>query len=201
MGLVGGIVGSIASSVDPSNKRPDAAHPFIAPGPTDQRGPCPGLNTLANHGAFHCVTLYLTVGPNTDHEISGYISRDGIVTAGEVIQATSEGFNMAADLSGLLVLVAVAFTGNLATEKFSIGGEDSRTYSATGIGSKEAGRQFGLDGHSRCEGDISATREDFFLNNGLVVHRTRVLDKPGADALTIVTTTRASALVSLASQS
>lgn len=24
---------------------PDAAHPFIAPGPTDQRGPCPGLNT------------------------------------------------------------------------------------------------------------------------------------------------------------
>jgi hypothetical protein len=147
------------------------------------------------------VTLYLTVAPNTDHEISGYISRNGIVTAGEVIQATSEGFNMAADLSGLLVLVAVAFTGNLATEKFSIGGEDSRTYSATGIGSKEAGRQFGLDGHSRCEGDISATREDFFLNNGLVVHRTRVLDKRGADALTIVTTTRASALVSLASQS
>lgn len=28
----------------------DAAHPFIAPKPTDMRGPCPGLNTLANHG-------------------------------------------------------------------------------------------------------------------------------------------------------
>ena len=28
----------------------DPAHPFIAPGPNDQRGPCPGLNTLANHG-------------------------------------------------------------------------------------------------------------------------------------------------------
>ena len=28
----------------------DAAHPYIAPGPGDQRGPCPGLNTLANHG-------------------------------------------------------------------------------------------------------------------------------------------------------
>lgn len=26
------------------------AHPFIAPGKTDIRGPCPGLNTLANHG-------------------------------------------------------------------------------------------------------------------------------------------------------
>ena len=28
----------------------DAAHPFIAPGPNDLRGPCPGMNTLANHG-------------------------------------------------------------------------------------------------------------------------------------------------------
>jgi unspecific peroxygenase len=28
----------------------DAAHPFIAPTETDMRGPCPGLNTLANHG-------------------------------------------------------------------------------------------------------------------------------------------------------
>lgn len=25
----------------------DATHPYIAPKPTDQRGPCPGLNTLA----------------------------------------------------------------------------------------------------------------------------------------------------------
>lgn len=32
----------------------DAAHPFIAPTETDMRGPCPGLNTLANHG----VSLY-----------------------------------------------------------------------------------------------------------------------------------------------
>lgn len=29
------------------NKVPDEAHPFIAPGPTDQRGPCPGMNTYA----------------------------------------------------------------------------------------------------------------------------------------------------------
>ncbi len=26
------------------------AHAFIAPGPTDYRGPCPALNALANHG-------------------------------------------------------------------------------------------------------------------------------------------------------
>jgi hypothetical protein len=28
----------------------DAAHPFIAAGANDIRGPCPALNTLANHG-------------------------------------------------------------------------------------------------------------------------------------------------------
>ena len=26
------------------------AHAFVAPGPNDQRGPCPGLNAMANHG-------------------------------------------------------------------------------------------------------------------------------------------------------
>jgi hypothetical protein len=37
--LVNGLVGGVAAIVDPANKRPDAAHPFVAPGPTDQRGP------------------------------------------------------------------------------------------------------------------------------------------------------------------
>ena len=27
----------------------DTAHAFEAPGPNDIRGPCPGLNALANH--------------------------------------------------------------------------------------------------------------------------------------------------------
>ncbi|GAA6036391.1 hypothetical protein JCM8097_001698 [Rhodosporidiobolus ruineniae] len=143
--LVNGLSGALATGVKESDRRPDADHPFQAPGPTDQRGPCPGLNTLANHG---------------------YISRTGIVTGSEVIKGTSEGFNMAADLSGVLVLIAVAFGGNLATSTFSIGGEDERTYSESGLGSKALGRQFGLDGHSRCEGDASATRADFFLNGG-----------------------------------
>lgn len=30
--------------------RPGSAHQFIAPGPNDKRGPCPGLNAAANHG-------------------------------------------------------------------------------------------------------------------------------------------------------
>jgi hypothetical protein len=28
----------------------DAHHPYRAPGPGDTRGPCPAMNTLANHG-------------------------------------------------------------------------------------------------------------------------------------------------------
>lgn len=31
--------------VDGLTQIPDDDHPFMAPGPTDQRGPCPGLNT------------------------------------------------------------------------------------------------------------------------------------------------------------
>ena len=30
--------------------RPGTTHQFIAPGPNDKRGPCPGLNAAANHG-------------------------------------------------------------------------------------------------------------------------------------------------------
>lgn len=30
--------------------RPGTIHQFIAPGPNDERGPCPGLDAAANHG-------------------------------------------------------------------------------------------------------------------------------------------------------
>lgn len=65
-----------------------------------QRGVCPGLNALANHG---------------------YLPRNGIVTAQQVIQATSEVFNMGEDLSALLCFIAVTYGGNLETQTFSSG--------------------------------------------------------------------------------
>lgn len=105
----------------------------------------PGLNLLANHG---------------------YLPRNGIATVGQTIEAASEGFNMEPDLSGLLAIVAIAFSGNTETETYSIGGEDDRTYSASGPGSKAAGPQYGLDDHSKCEGDVSGTRADYYLANG-----------------------------------
>lgn len=45
-------------------------HAFVAPGPTDLRGPCPGLNAMANHG---------------------YIPHNGIATIPEFIQGTYDG--------------------------------------------------------------------------------------------------------------
>ncbi|KAJ7234157.1 Cloroperoxidase [Mycena rebaudengoi] len=48
-------------------------HKFIAPGPTDSRSPCPGLNTLANHG---------------------YLPRNGRnISIPLLMDATLEGFN------------------------------------------------------------------------------------------------------------
>lgn len=47
----------------------DAAHPYIAPGPNDIRGPCPGLNALASHGVskFYDMSLdsYITICTST----------------------------------------------------------------------------------------------------------------------------------------
>ncbi|GAA5893865.1 hypothetical protein JCM5296_004622 [Sporobolomyces johnsonii] len=134
-----------ATNVQASDLRPDSAHPFVAPEPSDQRGPCPGLNVMANYG---------------------YLPRNGIITAEQAISASKDVFNMDYDLGAFLSYEAVAFGGNLATGVFSIGGEDARTYSSTGIGSKEFGRQYGLDAHGRVEGDASATRQDYNLNNG-----------------------------------
>lgn len=42
-GLLEGLLGRVAKLGEGEKKIPDAAHPFQAPGPTDQRGPCPGM--------------------------------------------------------------------------------------------------------------------------------------------------------------
>ncbi|KAJ7843104.1 Cloroperoxidase [Mycena olivaceomarginata] len=52
-------------------------HRWIAPGATDERSPCPGLNTLANHG---------------------YLPRNGKdISIPMIIDAAKEGFNLAPD--------------------------------------------------------------------------------------------------------
>ncbi|WPH01539.1 Hypothetical protein R9X50_00438500 [Acrodontium crateriforme] len=72
---------------------------FVAPGPTDARGPCPGLNALANHG---------------------YLPHNGVATIEQFVTATSQGFGMGADLATVLAVYGAVVDGSLTF--WSIGG-------------------------------------------------------------------------------
>lgn len=74
----------------------DKAHQYQDPPSGAQRGPCPGMNVLANHG---------------------FISRDGIVTWSELVQGQQNVFNVGYDLAVLLATVGVALDGDIITEK------------------------------------------------------------------------------------
>ncbi|KAF2084124.1 hypothetical protein K490DRAFT_76043 [Saccharata proteae CBS 121410] len=128
---VEGLLGSVAESVNPDNLRPEPGYEFQAPGPNDSRGPCPGLNLLANYG---------------------YLPRNGHVNAGQVLEATSRGFNMGADLATVLIVFAVLTDGDIANESWYLGSPPS------GVG--------GLNRHSTVEADISPNREDYYLGCG-----------------------------------
>lgn len=81
-------------------------HKWIAPGPDDQRGPCPGLNALANHG---------------------YLPRSGLATIFDLTSATTEVYNMGLDLATVLSAYGAVLDGT--GIGWSIGGQQH-----TGIG-------------------------------------------------------------------
>jgi Peroxidase, family 2 len=89
----------------------DPDHQFIAPGPTDVRGLCPTLNTLANHG---------------------YISRNGITTFAEAANAVQIGYGMGFGLGTALSALGLIAGGDLLTGIYSIGGADSRVPNTLG---------------------------------------------------------------------
>jgi len=98
---VSGLLNSVGEAiVVKSNLRPEPGYEFKAPGPGDSRGPCPGLNLLANYG---------------------YLPRDGYVNQGQVLEATARGFNMATDLSLVLTTFAVLGSGDLDGLSFYLG--------------------------------------------------------------------------------
>lgn len=137
-----GLLGSVANSIDPNNKRPEPGYTFIAPKSSDSRGPCPGLNLLANYG---------------------YLPRDGHVTFGQVLDATSRGFNMGTDLAAILTVFAVLADGDIATESFYLG-------SMGGVG--------GLNRHSTVEADVSPNREGqyfFYDHLAISINKSRLL--------------------------
>ncbi|TFK18472.1 Cloroperoxidase [Coprinopsis marcescibilis] len=129
----------------------DPAHPFLAPVPGDQRGPCPGLNTLANHG---------------------YIPRDGVASPSQIISASMAGFNMDHGTARLATYVGHILNGNVVTDLLSIGGKTDKT----GPDPPPPASVGGINTHGTVEGDSSLTRgkfcgcasqlaDDFFGNN------------------------------------
>ena len=51
---------------------------WVAPGPNDLRGPCPGLNALANHGYFpHSGVVPLSVGQSATEQVYGRCQGSG----------------------------------------------------------------------------------------------------------------------------
>lgn len=122
----------------------DKAHQFQKPNPkTDIRGPCPGLNTAANHG---------------------FLARDGITTFSELVDAQQNVYNVGYDLANTLAILGLTLTdGDPVTQKLSIGCDAT---SRTSYNQVLTGHEPGLDGHNKFEGDTSLSRNDFFLNKG-----------------------------------
>lgn len=129
-------------------------HAFIPPNfqAGDQRGPCPGLNALANHG---------------------YLPHNGVADMQTIIKATNEVYGMSLDLGGFLAVYGTVFDGNpLSTSPgYSIGGPtDASSNILNGLGL--LGTPSGLSGsHNKYESDVSASRGDLYVtgNNFKVV--------------------------------
>lgn len=121
---------------------PDAAHPYKAPGPGDTRGPCPAMNTLANHG---------------------YINRTGVDTIENIIKGSMEGLNMDLAFASFVTGFSALARGNANLALLSIGHPSADVPPLPGcIDGPEAG---GLAKHGRFEGDVSNSRQDAGLGN------------------------------------
>jgi len=117
----------------------NAEHPYVPPGPGDIRGPCPGLNTLANHG---------------------YIPHNGVASPSQVLSAVQEGFNMGNDMAIAQAYGIHLLNGNLVTDLMSIGGRTPLT------GPRCPGcKDGGLSDHTTFEGDASLTRADLYFGD------------------------------------
>ncbi|KAJ9143264.1 Cloroperoxidase [Coniochaeta hoffmannii] len=121
----------------------DEAHQYIAPTDQDIRGPCPGLNALANHG---------------------FIARDGITNYAELVDALQNVYNAGWDLANFLAVFSIFIAdGDIYTRKLSIGCDAT---TRTSINPVLTGSEPGLDRHNKFEADSSLTRNDYFLAGG-----------------------------------
>ncbi|KAG9112986.1 hypothetical protein FRC07_007819, partial [Ceratobasidium sp. 392] len=132
-----------AGVFDPAKQKVNVSgtHAFQPPTPGDLRGPCPGLNALANHG---------------------YLPRNGLVTFNQAIQACNSVFGMGVDIATTLATLGVVLTGNPETDEFSIGESPGGDIVPPFIALPQ-----GLSGsHNKYETDASPGRGDYYLHNG-----------------------------------
>ena len=117
-------------------------NPFIAPGPNDRRGQCPGLNAVANHGFF---------------------PRNGLPTIQNTIDGLGKAYAMAPDLALALAVISVGLAGDPLTQTWSIGGSFPASLPLL------QGTPKGIVGtHNKYENDGSIVKGDAYLNNGNV---------------------------------
>ncbi|KAJ7194003.1 Chloroperoxidase [Mycena pura] len=120
-------------------------HQFIKAGPNDHRGPCPGLNSLANHG---------------------FISRSGVDSFFNIVAASNQVYRMgiaASTFAGVLGL----FGGNLLDPTLPISiGEPPSNAGLAGLLPGLLAPPSGLTNtHNQFECDASLTRCDLYLCN------------------------------------
>ncbi|CAE6341243.1 unnamed protein product [Rhizoctonia solani] len=138
----GSNVASLAT-FDPVKQKIDVSgkYAFQAPRPGDKRGPCPGLNALANHG---------------------YLPRNGVTNFIQAIGACNKVFGMGTEIGASLSTVAWVLTGNPLDMTWSMGGSPGGLVLPPLLSAPQ-----GLSGaHNKFEGDGSPTRSDLYLNNG-----------------------------------
>ncbi|KAI9755788.1 MAG: hypothetical protein M4579_004151 [Chaenotheca gracillima] len=116
-------------------------HRWIAPGPNDIRGPCPGLNALSNHG---------------------YFPRNGVVPLLTGATATQQVYGLAPNFGIPLTIYATLVDGDVVGQSWSIGKKPPQTLLSPLLGAGD-----GLSGsHNKYEGDASVARGDYYLYNG-----------------------------------
>ncbi|KAJ7155613.1 hypothetical protein C8R46DRAFT_1295367 [Mycena filopes] len=124
------------------------AYPFVPPGKDDNRGPCPGLNAMANHQ---------------------FIPHNGIVTFTESIIQSNLVFGLGLDTAAIAAVLALFGADLLGVDfPFSIGGGGELGLLGGilhGIGI--VGAPTGLSGtHNQFETDSSVTRGNYYQFNG-----------------------------------
>jgi hypothetical protein len=71
--LAGGVATAMPGMLPRSDYGAYESNKWIAPGPDDSRSPCPGLNTLANHGFLYVFLSPLPPQPPGANRVAGVV--------------------------------------------------------------------------------------------------------------------------------